>query len=142
MPTSDTSPPSSRATVHGFTLLEILVVIVLAALVMGTSLMQLTKMYDSFEINAQRDDILSELSRLGVRVVQKGEPVVLQGLLKNDSELIEFPQQWQVYFPESVTYTYQGLCSGGSVFLRFDKREYEYVLEPPLCVPMVPEDSR
>ena len=132
MRTSATCPRNARRG-DGFTLFEILVVLVVLALVAGTTMVQLTRMYTSFEESSQRDELARQISRLGVAVVNSGRGLVLEGVLDSASELLNIPPQWQVIVPQPITYRYSGICHGGTVLLELHGRRYPYELAPPYC---------
>ncbi len=123
----------SRSVSSGFTLFEILVVLVLLALVTGATLTQLDKMYQSYELGTQRDDVVRTLSQLGLHALQKGRPFTLEGEYTEENKDLALPQGWSVVVEEPIEYTFRGICRGGELTLVYGEREYKYVLYPPLC---------
>lgn len=123
--------------VNGFTLIEILVVLVIMGLLAG---MTLPRLYDAsrrYEIAAQRDAILLEITNLNYRAYTAGQAIEL--LARNDqgntaAYPFALPQHWRLEIPQAIRYSFNGICSGGRITLIDpDNQREDFQLAPPLC---------
>ena len=129
---------SSRA--HGFTLIEILVVLVVVGLLAGIALPRLGSIYRRFEITSQRDNLVLAIGNLNYRAYQAGQVIQLGSTSDKPkagsavAAVIDLPPGWQLEVPQPISYSFNGICSGGQITLRGpdDYRE-QFVLNAPLC---------
>ena len=126
-----------RHPVNGFTLIEILVVLVIMGLLAG---MTLPRLYDAsrrYEIAAQREAILLEIANLNYRAYTAGQ--VIELLAQHDqghtaAYPFALPQHWRLEIPQTIRYSFNGICSGGRITLIDpDNQREDLQLAPPLC---------
>jgi prepilin-type N-terminal cleavage/methylation domain-containing protein len=106
----------------GFTLIEILVVLLLAGMLAGLVLPRLQAIASSVEIANQRKDLHVALEALPYRAYASGQPIVLgakarDGALAPGDVPFPIPEGWSLAVPDPVNYSATGVCSGGRVIV-------------------------
>lgn len=121
---------------RGYTLLEILFVLLLIGLVGSVVVPRVDGLYDSVVLGGEREDILNRLRELPLVARHQGQEVSLSGataqsLLPADSTL-----DWTLSASQGLRYRANGFCTGGTVTLNHGSgRSWSYNLEAPFCVP-------
>jgi len=125
----------------GYTLIEIVVVLVIFSLLAGLAVPRLTTMYNSVQTAYERDEVLARLGSLGYLAFQQGRDFELinypaeQSALSPEEKLpLELPKGWQVNTEKPIRFFANGVCGGGEVELIYQGREFLKIqLEPPFC---------
>jgi general secretion pathway protein G len=123
---------------HGFTLLELLVVLTLIAAMTGLVLPQLSRLYDSGQRAFQRKQVIDDIAALPYLAFtqQRGFTLDAAAVSASDAPL-SLPEGWtlEVQEPAGISYRSNGYCSGGELQLFYDELVETVTLEPPLCQP-------
>jgi len=117
---------------NGFTLIEILVVLVMIGLLAAVALPGMMRMKESVEYANQRDQILSSITSLSYQAYVTGQPITLKG----ESLPFRLPDGWTLETPNPIAYNFNGACSGGQMdIISPNGRRESFDLQPPRCRP-------
>lgn len=120
---------------NGFTLLELLIVLLVLGLVSGLVLPRLSNIYDGMVTMYERDDILVQLNSLHFKVFQYGQvfDLISYPLPKDAPKLLELPPNWTLTTETPIRFRSNGSCSGGHLTLLHGEESFSIKLEPPFC---------
>ncbi len=106
---------SAPARVHGFTLLELLVVMTLVALVAGVVAPAASRGLDAATQRGARQDALALLQSLPVRAQAAGQPQAWDAQAL--SAALPLPEAWEWQLERPLRYGPNGVAEGGQVAL-------------------------
>ena len=128
-----------RRTQHGFTLIEMTVVLVILGMVTALAIPNLVNLYQSVERRTSFDAAFSSFNALGRAANQQKGGFVLSapgGRLEitDQSIALAFPENWRVELSGPVRFLSNGACSGGDIRIIEDQELlYQQSLEKPFC---------
>ena len=129
----------------GFTLIELLVVLLVFSLLAGLVVPRLTRMYNSWQMALERDEVLNQLSSLNYHAFQQRVDFILTHYPPQPgSELdnqphdtvaipLKLPAHWQIRTEQPIIFQANGACNGGIVYLEYLEYTFTAQLEPPFC---------
>ena len=134
----DCNSQRRRRRISGFTLVEILIVLVIVAMLAGVSLPRLLTLYESVENSATRNAIRDQIEGLGYRAYTTGKPIVLEASSVSDGRVKDYPLQlppgWRVDVSQPLRYSPHGYCGGGKVIINDPNGGTQaFNLVPPRC---------
>jgi prepilin-type N-terminal cleavage/methylation domain-containing protein len=102
----------------GFTLLELLVVMMVVGLVAAMAGPNLERMFAGVDKATRRDGLVVALSGLSFRAYSLGEGFVLSNatqrqLLADGDPLLSVPKGWRVVVDSPIRFDLNGWCTGG-----------------------------
>ncbi|MBQ74963.1 MAG: hypothetical protein CMQ20_08055 [Gammaproteobacteria bacterium] len=132
----------------GFTLLELIVVLVMVSTISAIALPNLVNLYTSAATRLERDSILDQIGAMGEQALLNQKAYVLLSSQKDletevldDPDLAQFhaypleiPAGWDIELDEPLITRANGVCLGGEIKLlqnRVEKLQIE--LAPPFC---------
>lgn len=122
---------------RGFTLLELMVVLVLMGLLASVVLPRMSKLYDRTQAAFELEDIRLALARIPLQAFTANVRYELTKLPSdtNQSLTISLPDGWTIQAASPVIYQANGICLGGDLVAAYGDVKYEFALLPPNCVP-------
>lgn len=137
-----------RSSSTGFTLLELLVVLVVLGLAAAVATPSLVRLVDRLGERNEQDQLSLYLQNLPVAVMRQGGSyqiiatpgyVPAQQVLGNSPvELTPEAGQLRIWVPDSIHYRANGACSGGVVHWESSAgRRQVWQLDAPLCRPRI-----
>ena len=145
---------SSEHATSGFTLLELLVVLLLVAMITALVAPNTERLYASIEGKTGRDYILDQFAGLGRMALRHGQAYVVSPSGPPRSEaavssapravlplhagakpyVIDLPEGWSIDLDQPLVVGANGVCFGAELTLRHEgKIEARLALEPPYC---------
>ncbi|MDM8568999.1 prepilin-type N-terminal cleavage/methylation domain-containing protein [Thiotrichales bacterium HSG1] len=133
----------------GYSLLELLVVLLIFSLLAGLTIPRLATMYDSVQVAFERDEVLNSLGELGYLAYRQSHDFVLTNYpplsvpkdeskedINNDYiQLLELPEGWKVLVKTPILFRANGICNGGTLQLQYQQQIFQVQLNPPFCKP-------
>lgn len=118
---------------RGMTLLELIVVLFIAAIVTGVALPYTVTSIHTNQVHAATSAIQDALNSLSLRAYSEGRTLVLNA--KTIPDLVPgVPTDWRLEVPKPIVFDLNGLCAPGKVVLHTDsKNATTWVITPPAC---------
>ena len=139
----------------GFTIFELLVVIVIMGTLLTIAYPAFSRVYSRIRMAFEIDDIRRQMSQLPYEVRQSGADGILDAqsgetLLSEDAAATEqsrrlriiLPNGWRMSIPTPIRYHFSGACDGGEVTFTLPPSSIHYQLAPPLCRPIAVSHGR
>jgi general secretion pathway protein G len=134
--------PTPRARSDGFTLLEIMVVLVLLTLITSLVAPRLGTLYQALVLREQRDDLILQVQGLPYRAFRTGREFHLGSADAAGVPPLDVPEGWVMGSDEPVVVKASGVCTGGTLELTHEDGErWAYRVEPPFCRMSLLEDD-
>lgn len=128
-----------RAAQQGFTLLEMIVVLVLTGFLIAIVVPNVQRLYDSMANASDRKALIAAVNQLPLHVQERGLPYTLNSLPDEQLSHADYQQLFvekdaQLQAVEPIFISAAGFCPfGGDVELHMQGRVYTATLEPPRC---------
>lgn len=132
-------PRQSAACTQGFTLIEMMAVLTLAALMAGVAIPAMQRWFDSVSERAQLTEVSIQFQRLASRAALLSQTVKLdkqswKSKLNDGEPALNLPEGWAVSNDKSVIFYHSGVCAGGEVDLTApQKRQLRLLIAPVSC---------
>jgi prepilin-type N-terminal cleavage/methylation domain-containing protein len=121
----------------GFTLIEIVVAIAIVGLALSFVLPRLSGLLDRLGSSTRQQEFEDRLAAMGSEARRTGRTVLLRSIepqrKPGTKPAIELPIDWSLVVDPPITFSYDGICSGGTVRLSFPGGERQYQLVAPYC---------
>lgn len=123
--------------IKGFTLLELMVVLVLMGLLASVVLPRMSKVYDRTQAAFELEDVRLSLARIPLQAFTANVRYELVRLPSdiNQSLPIFLPDGWTIETASPIVYQSNGICLGGNLVAAYGDVKYKFELLPPNCVP-------
>ncbi len=126
----------------GFTLLEILLVLLLLGLVSSLIVPRVGVIYDNLVLRGEREELLRAVQALPVDALTRRSDIVAGFVEATGAQLLSVPDGWDITFSENLVFKANGFCTGGAVRLTHSsERVWRYRLPAPYCEPELQEDE-
>ena len=123
----------------GFTLIEMMAVLTLAALMAGVAIPAMQRWFDSISERAQLTEVSIQFQRLAARAALLSQTVKLskaswQEKLGDGEVALALPDGWSLINENAVIFYHSGVCAGGIVDLMGpQKRMVQLQIAPVSC---------
>lgn len=128
----------------GYTLLELMVVLVVVGLLVAVTFPNLERLYASVVRSTEQDRILDQFATLGRQAVLSGRDYVVLGTADVASKAtaladyepypLDLPDGWRVRLDKPLLVRANGVCLGGEVtLLHADSPPLTILLRAPYC---------
>jgi prepilin-type N-terminal cleavage/methylation domain-containing protein len=118
---------------HGFTLIELMIVLFIVALLAGMVTPRLVTFYDSIQAAYERDEVFTRLNELTYQAFQQARDFTLTTYPSPEKIPLELPQGWQLVAEQPIKFRGNGACSGGNITLQYHEQQFHLTFDPPFC---------
>ena len=112
----------------GYSLLEMLVVLVIVGLISGIALPALSVAYESWQWRTMQDEVINEISELPLRALREGRTFHLPS-----DKVLNLPENLRISFEPELVVNARGVCKGANMTISYLSRQRTIQLLPPLC---------
>jgi prepilin-type N-terminal cleavage/methylation domain-containing protein len=123
----------------GFTLIELVVALALVSLGLTLVGPRLIEWADRLAYAMRQQRFEEALAGLGNKARRDGRTLILNSTEPSPRTAepvpIELPSSWSLTVEPPIAFRYDGICTGGTVRVRFPAGEKSYRLEAPFCRP-------
>ena len=124
--------------VHGFTLLEMIVVLAILGLATAMVAPSAIRGIDSWRRQSELDSLLDQIRALPGEARARGKPIILSDeALKAPEAPLRVAGDWKVGVAKPWTVSANGVCAGGEVTIGNDLGARTIVVAAPFCDPAV-----
>ena len=127
------SPPPARQRASGFTLLEMVVVLVLMGLAMALVAPAGFRTIATWRRATDVDAALGAMAALGAQARQQGRTIEFGKGAVPEGAIAGFPEDWTVVLSTPLTVRANGACSGTRGQLRSGDYRRSFALSAPFC---------
>ena len=120
----------------GFTLLELIVVMVMIGLVTALAFPNLLKMQASWNRQTELESVLFQISRLG-SLARNDRRILKINSEGQNRDIVALPENWHLQSEEDIRWLENGACQGGVIHLRNGDLSWRYKLNAPDCQPIL-----
>ena len=117
----------------GFTLIEMLVVLVILGLTSALVLPKFPAIYDRFKSKSELEKFSQSLAVLPLQAYTKQQTITLNQSSAN--KILELPSAWEIEIPQPIIYKANGVCLGGELSYKIKGQITLIKLVPPYCEP-------
>jgi prepilin-type N-terminal cleavage/methylation domain-containing protein len=115
----------------GFTLVEVLVVLILLGLTSALVLPKFPAIYDRFKSRAEQDAFFQSLGALPLKAYTQQQAITLNQTTA--PQLLELPSGWKLTIENPIIYKPNGVCLGGALSYTSKGISIPIELTPPYC---------
>ncbi len=115
----------------GFTLIEVLVVLILLGLASALVLPKFPAIYERFKSRAEQDAFFQSLGGLPLKAYTQQQAIALTQA--SSSQLLELPSGWELRIEKPIIYKANGVCLGGNLSYIAKGIRTQVKLAPPYC---------
>ena len=124
---------------HGFTLLELVVVLAIMALVVAVAAVRLRTFVEAWRANADRDTIFGVVQHLPVLARDSGRRLQIASLpavaasAPDSAASLRWPEGWTAHFDPPLTVNPNGACADSTLLLSDGSHRYSARVAAPFC---------
>ena len=107
--------PTPRSRADGFTLLEVIVVLVLLGLLTSLVAPRLGTLYQSLVLRDERDSLVLQVQGLPYRALRTGREFHLGSTENVAEQPLDVPEGWEMDSDDPVVVKASGVCTGGTL---------------------------
>lgn len=114
----------------GFTLLEIMIVLLILGGIAALVIPNFTRFYDTLVYRTTLDELLSAARDASTYAYLSGESLDLVMFIESR---VDLKNGWTVYVDNEITVSASGVCEGGVLHIVSPRKTENFELIPPFC---------